>query len=134
MIFINRFGTFQEISSKWWYDAPYFPPTSKELKLHQELLSRWTSFAKNGNPNNNRPYSGWDPVPYTGPSDGWASEISQFMLSDVGTHGNSVSVVTRCNAFPKFNAFEASTFFPTFAPTDYDPIRTPRPTRKVSKS
>ena len=133
MICINRFGTFQEISSEWWYDVPYIPPTSKELELHQELLSRWTTFAKNGNPNNNR-YSGWDPVPYTGPSDGWASEISQFMLSDDGTHGNSVSVITRCNAFPKFIAFKASTFFPTFAPTDYNPIRTRRPTRKVSKS
>lgn len=49
----HSLGTFEETATKWWYSnsSPY-NPSDEELALHQELISRWASFAKEGNPNN----------------------------------------------------------------------------------
>ena len=129
-------GTFKEISR--WYNAAYVSPTSQELALHQELISRWTSFAKTGNPNNVN-YGGWLPVPIQGPNrDGSATEIDQqyFSLEHGGVMWSGTSmneVIEYCSAFPRWNPFALVTDFPTFSPTEYLPDRTRRPSRRPTR-
>jgi hypothetical protein len=154
--FLKRMGTFKEISG--WYNADYVTPTSQVLALHRELLSRWTSFAKTGKPNNAN-YGGWLPVPSQGPNYyGTATEIGQqyFALGHKGIMWNITSttnVIEHCAAFPRWDPFalvptrspaignriltsrptEYPTDFPTYSPTEYfppSPTRTRRPTRR----
>ena len=144
-----------------WYNAGYVAPTSQVLTLHRELLSRWTSFAKTGKPNNAN-YGGWLPVPSQGPNYyGTATEIGQqyFSLGHEGIMWNSTStseVIEYCAAFPRWDPFalvptrrpasanriitsrpterptEYPTYFPTFSPTEYFPP-SPTTTRRPTR-
>lgn len=138
----QRMGTFNETATQWWYNSSsYFPPNNQELQLHQELISRWASFARTGSPNNNN-YLGWSPVPSLGPnSDGSATLIDQLFFSlEYGgfmSGSNAASAIDRCSAFPNWEPFSVITQSPTFSPTTYFPSRSPtrRPTRRpVSRS
>ena len=135
-LYTHRLGTYNESSTQWWYDAEYVEPTDEELAISKELMSRWASFAKTGNPNNGV-YKGWSPVDMTGPSNGRATDVEQlFFSTNQGTFmQNSASlddVVSRCRAFPKFDSFAVITESPSYSPTTAFPSRrptTPRPTR-----
>ena len=139
-----RLGTFEEVTTKFWYDSSYIAPTDQELELHRELMSRWASFAKTGSPNNEN-YKGWHPVPKVGRNtDGSATQIDQlyFSLDYGGFMSNGApltSVIERCSTFPNWIPFSVITESPTYSPTTYDPTLSPtrrpsrRPTKKPSK-
>ena len=122
------FGTYQEISTQWWYtdagSGSYVPPTEDERKLSQELMSRWASFAKTGRPNNEN-YRGWTPVPKAGTNSngGEATDITQLFLSLEfgGFMSDSASLtdaIDRCSSFPNWIPFSVITDSPTYTPTE----------------
>lgn len=138
LFFLHRLGTYNETSTQFWYnDTTFVPPTETELAVSKELMARWTSFAKTGDPNNNN-YRGWEAVPFTGANrDGRATEISQFYfsLNQRGFMSNSASkdaVIDRCSAFPNWSPFAMITETPTYSPTSWK-SNTRRPTRHPTK-
>jgi len=137
------FGTFEETSTEWWYtSSPYVPPTDEELALHQELISRWASFAKTGSPNNEN-YQGWNTVSKVGPNrDGSATQMDQlYFASDYGSFMSNSATLTpvteRCSAFPNWTPFavitESPTDFPTFSPRPPTRRLTSRPSRRPTR-
>ena len=119
------FGTYKQVSNQWWYTStitPWDGATAAELSVSDELMSRWSSFAKAGNPNNNM-YQGWSSVPKTGPNfNGQATQINQFYFSlNLGGFMSSSAllddVIRRCGSFPNWPAFAINTPKPTRRPT-----------------
>jgi len=120
------FGTYKQVSNQWWYtstNTPWDGVTAAELSVSDELMSRWSSFAKSGNPNTDNMYQGWSSVPKQGPNyNGQATQINQFYFSlNLGGFMSSSAllddVIRRCGSFPNWPAFAINTPKPTRRPT-----------------
>jgi len=78
-----------------WFNISTAPASEDDLAVSGDVMARWASFARSGNPNNGS-YLGWDPVPAQGES----SSIQTFVWQKGG--GQMLSVedkVNQCSSF-----------------------------------
>jgi len=91
------FGTFDEFTEGWYMDS--VEPSTDDVVLSTEIMARWTSFAKSGDPNTAN-YVGWNPVSQGENTPGEATTVPTFLLQKGGGEmGDVEEKVKQCSIF-----------------------------------